>query len=189
MASILNFIQGDHIFSGYIFHVWSGNKSNVKRHIELSLHEALWQGKTWRARQLIEGGSNINAIDKEKVTPLHIASLCGNTGTIRLLLKKGANSRAEDCRKQDPFYWAAYNGQVKKIQILKRHDPNYDINKKDHRGKTAIRAAAKNGHIEVIDELMGHGAALDVKDERRGWTPMHIAAFHGRFLACEKLKE
>ncbi len=182
--------------------VWDGNLSRVERYLsrgvdpkvrykgqESLLHTAAWEGRDSIAKILIQRGCPVHAIDSEKVTPLHCASIRGHAQTMRVLIENGASVTAEDSRRQDPFYWAAYCGNVKALQILKRHHPAYDVNKKDHHGKTALRAAAKYGYVAVIHELMGHGADANIVDDKRGWTPLHVAAHRGNFFAMCALKE
>ncbi len=187
-----------------LFHrdVWMGRKVAVEKHLangknpntrdaerQTPLHDAAWRGRAWITRKLVEGGADVNGRDQQDITPLHCAAIRGHTRTVRVLLDLGAKAWAKDCRKQDVLYWAAYGGDVEVIQILRRAWPGRNIDATDHCGKTALRAAAKYGHIAAVNALMGYGANPNKIDKRRGWTPMHVAAYHGRLDVVDKLQE
>ncbi len=53
-----------------------------------------------------------------------------------------------------------------------------ELNNKDEAGETALSAAAKNGHLEVLVMLVEAGASPWVQD-RKGKTTLHYAAHSG----------
>ena len=60
-----------------------------------------------------------------------------------------------------------------------------DLNGADYDGRTCIHLAASEGHIEVVEYLIGHSIKIDVKD-RWGGTPLDDAKRHifPRFNFC-----
>jgi len=55
-------------------------------------------------------------------------------------------------------------------------------------GMTPLHAAAKGGHLKVMDTLLEHGADIDAKTKGAcGWTPLHIAAKESRKVVIKFL--
>ena len=50
------------------------------------------------------------------------------------------------------------------------------INSRDKDGYTALYWAVFNNHTEVVDELLGNGADVNVRNSSYDWTPLHAAA-------------
>ena len=72
----------------------------------------------------------------------------------------------------------AANGNVTQVKKL-LHSKMIDVNKKTlYRCNTLLHYAAVNGHIVVIQVLLGTGANPNVTN-RFGKTPLHKAAEHG----------
>ena len=57
-----------------------------------------------------------------------------------------------------------------------------------HHNGTALNAAARNGHVEILNLLISHGANIHSENEG-GWkhSCLHQAAFFSRFEICEIL--
>ena len=45
---------------------------------------------------------------------------------------------------------------------------------------------AASGHVEVVQELLNHGASVDFADHY-GWTPLHVAAGKGYVEVVQEL--
>ncbi|KAM4641374.1 CARD- and ANK-domain containing inflammasome adapter protein-like [Discoglossus pictus] len=61
-----------------------------------------------------------------------------------------------------------------------------DINAVNSSGETLLHVAAANGHVPVIEFLIGKGAKVDAKDKKRK-TPLHRAAEKGHAEAVRVL--
>lgn len=48
----------------------------------------------------------------------------------------------------------------------------------DQHNKTALYWACRHGHLETVKALHARGASLTRTDDR-GWTPLHVASYHG----------
>ena len=61
-----------------------------------------------------------------------------------------------------------------------------DINARDGRGQTALMLAAREGHCEVVEWLIQHGAALD-HTAKYGLTAVMLAVIRGHIDVVRKL--
>src|SRR4051812_14263017 len=63
-----------------------------------------------------------------------------------------------------------------------------DINWKNKDGETALIAATKRGHLEVMHVLLVHGANTNIVDNDY-YSPLHICARRGDLNSLELLLE
>jgi len=54
---------------------------------------------------------------------------------------------------------------------------------------TALRAAVRAGKPEIFSLLIEHGAEINSRDERTGWSLLHIAVEHKRESSIRRLVE
>ncbi|KIK70811.1 hypothetical protein GYMLUDRAFT_295341 [Collybiopsis luxurians FD-317 M1] len=57
-----------------------------------------------------------------------------------------------------PIWTASSEGHLDELEQLLKNASNVDVNVKDDTGVTPLIAAVKNGHLEVIQALLAHGA-------------------------------
>ncbi|KAF3853895.1 hypothetical protein F7725_014583 [Dissostichus mawsoni] len=55
-----------------------------------------------------------------------------------------------------------------------------DINICNQNGLNALHLASKEGHVEVVAELIKHGANVDAATKQKGNTALHIASLAGQ---------
>jgi len=151
-------------------------------------------------RAILERAScvNVNAIDKDGVTPLHIAARRGQMDVCETLINSGAKINAKDKYGHTPAYYAvragniemanslikkgadsssihsaAYQGNISNLKTLLTIEAS--VNEKDEIGFTTLHAAAAGGHRDIVEYLISQGA--DVKAEGGlGWTALSYAA-------------
>ncbi|KAK3583273.1 hypothetical protein CHS0354_011160 [Potamilus streckersoni] len=85
------------------------------------------------------------------------------------------NSREEI--EKDPskkILWAAENNNLDVVQSLLVDDPEL-IHARDADGYTPLHRSSYNGHLEMIEVLLAHGADVHAKTSD-GWHPLHSAS-------------
>ncbi|KAG0290942.1 hypothetical protein BGZ98_003234, partial [Dissophora globulifera] len=84
-----------------------------------------------------------------------------------------------------PLIIASYNGFVSICRLLITVG-QADVNQQDNTQKSALLLASYAGHVDVMSELIGHGATLNTLDQY-GWSSLMLAAYAGKFDACKLL--
>jgi len=155
------------------------------------LHIAASQGNKDLAALLIEHGADVNAKyeliwEKSDWTPLRYAIQNGNIELIQLLIDNGADPDEKDRFGQSmatiamfdddretvdllltrgaaaTINLAVYVGDIEKTRELLTGE--VDINLRVWQDRTLLGIAAQRGHIQVMEELIAHGAEINVKD-------------------------
>jgi ankyrin repeat protein len=124
---------------------------------ETALHVAVNFRRQEIARLLIDKGIPVNAKTKSGGTPLDYA--CGNhdSAMIKLLLSKGAEIR--DSKSSGALLRSALDDkECVAILLAAGADPKLV----DNEGNSLLFSAAYDGHPEVAELLLAHGAKLDL---------------------------
>ena len=155
------------------------------------LYLAAMQGHTKSVRLFYHYGADVNLRVRGKFSweygksPLYIASENGHLLTVKALLKFGAKVDLPDHRGRTPIYAAAESGQAHMVHLLV-HFGGSDVNHHGNEGESPLFAAALNGHVDTVLELLTMGA--EVNSQRHdGWSPIHAASYNGHLLVVRKL--
>ena len=163
-------------------------------HIDISLY-------------LIDHGADVHKKDDHKRTALHYASERGGLKVVKALLSKGAEIDVEDEDHCTPLMLAAKWGHINILLCLIHHGA--DVNKKVGCKRTTIHytreggdlkvvevvdgvrctplmLATEKGHIDMLLNLIDHGAEVDEKDQRKR-TALHYASERGDLKVVEAL--
>mmetsp|Transcript_35892 Transcript_35892/g.58704 ORF Transcript_35892/g.58704 Transcript_35892/m.58704 type:complete len:137 (-) Transcript_35892:29-439(-) len=82
-------------------------------------------------------------------------------------------------RLKESFLWAAAKGgRLEECASLR--DIGADVNWVSPEGDTCLLAAARNGHIEVVNYLLAQGSSIDYAMPATGNTALHLAAQRGQ---------
>jgi hypothetical protein len=121
---------------------------------------------------LVEQGADINATNKDGLTPLHFGS-DGRTIVVKTLLELGA---AVDCITNYLGYTALHKavigGHVDIVKYLLENRSNPNIQAKN--GDTPLHLACQHGHLEVAKLLIENGASLHIVN-KDGVTPRQVS--------------
>jgi len=120
--------------------------------ITQALMRAALIGHTSAVRALLDGGADVNAIDRNGWTPLMEAVFAGHAETIRALLARGADVNKKDRAGWTPLMEAASKGHAEAVIILLACGA--DANAKSSKGWTALKATPKGnaGIIKLLKE-------------------------------------
>ena len=119
----------------------------------------------------------------QAITALHLGAAYGHPNAVQALLSKGSKIETKDLGGMTALHYASYNGHSAVVHLL--------LNKRcklETPGVTALHMAACGARTEIINILIAHGAAIDVKTIspgdgpggplEEGNTPLHLAAVH-----------
>lgn len=108
------------------------------------------------ARALVMRGADVNAVDKDGMTPLSIVVKKGDSELVDLLIKKGARLDAVEPRVgKTLLHEAALRGYSGVVETLLAN--GVDKNAKDKDGRTALSYALKYGNKKAADILRAKG--------------------------------
>lgn len=90
-------------------------------------------------------------------------------------------------RQSASIHDSAKRGAVGEIEKGLAQNPML-VNEVDQFGQTPLHIAAFEGHLELAEMLVEHGASLSLQD-KNGWTPLHSAASNRHLTIVERLIE
>ncbi|XP_036317390.1 uncharacterized protein LOC118732367 [Rhagoletis pomonella] len=117
----------------------------------------------------------------DSFTPLMLACECTNKDshvidqTVQLLLKHGAVINVSDKYGTTPFMHACKNGYT---SIVRRMLKDVSFDAVDNQGCTPIFHAIENNRADVVKLLVEAGVNATIAN-RKGYTPVQVAQFHG----------
>ncbi|KAH0629487.1 hypothetical protein JD844_011578 [Phrynosoma platyrhinos] len=148
------------------------------------LHYAAWQGKVEPVRLLLRAAASVNMASLDGQIPLHLSAQYGHYEVSEMLLQHQSNPCLINKAKKTPLDLACEFGRLKVAQLLLNShmcvallegqskdtsDPNYT---------TPLHLAAKNGHKEIIRQLLKAG--IEVNKQTKTGTALHEAALYGK---------
>ena len=138
---------------------------------------------------LVKAGADLYARNSG-YTPLQFAKKYSKTPAVVTALKKAQDkpsARQRVPRRASCEKWntpAFFNGAslADLSRCLKVNNPNA----RNKNGRTPLHYAAQGENPAVVAELAKAGADPNARDERGGWTPLHLAAWFGKTPAVVK---
>ncbi|XP_076028721.1 uncharacterized protein LOC143017754 [Oratosquilla oratoria] len=116
--------------------------------------------------------------DGQGNTVLHYAAKHSSVSIVRALLERGADATAMNQYRNQPIHLAADGGRVESLRALLESSSRVDVNSRNCQGSTALHLCTRSGNSRIAQELLLHGANVDVQDFS-GCTPLHHALSHG----------
>lgn len=178
------------------------------------LHLAVKKGNQPMAKLLLAHGANIEAMNKDGMTPCAVAEESGHAELVALLqarwaedgkglgfldaIRKGELEKVRDMLagnrdlihvatanlKWSPLHIAVMDGNEAMVELLLTEGA--EVNAANKGGKTAVHHAAGRGNLGVLELLLMHGADITLK--YNGRTPLDRAAETGHEKAAELLR-
>lgn len=165
------------------------------------LHEAASEGDAALVSRLIKDGADVNARNREGITPLMVAAGRGNVNIIAILLNNGADVNAgldaEGYKGLTALMVAVFDGHEEAVRVL--IEKGADVNAKYEGRWSALTIATAADRHAIANLLVKNGAdATDIdknvaqfKKTKTGMEShrAHIAALHATlknaFLAAQ----
>lgn len=122
-----------------------------------ALHAAAQDGHPAVAKLLVKAGSDLDAaIYSTGATPLHLAAINGHSEVVSALIEAGANLNSRRLDGSTPLYVAAFEGRIGAVKVLLRAKADPLLTRANPAGGffVPLGAAAQNGHLEVVRELI-----------------------------------
>ncbi|NWS73378.1 CSKI2 protein, partial [Crotophaga sulcirostris] len=157
------------------------------------LHYAAWQGRVEPVRVLLRAAAAVNMASLDGQIPLHLSAQYGHYEVSEMLLQHQSNPCLINKAKKTPLDLACEFGRLKVAQLLLNShlcvallegqskdstDPNYT---------TPLHLAAKNGHKEIIRQLLKAG--IEINKQTKTGTALHEAALYGKTEVVRLLLE
>lgn len=151
---------------------------------ESPLTLAAQEGHEAVVEALIDGGADVNRLDRNGKCPLHIATQFNDVETVEILLNHKANPNRLDGNQQTALHIACQKGFHKLTKLLLQSGacPN------DACGIGPLVYAVLNGHGECVDLLLQKGGDPNTCDAR-GRTALQIAVGANDVLCTRLLLE
>ena len=120
-----------------------------------SIHKAALDGNIETVKKHLAAGTDVNAKDVMKRTPLAYAAREGHKEIVELLLAEGADVNVENIHKWTPLQVAANKGHKEIVELL--ITKGADVNVQGVAGGTPLDNAILRKHSETADLLRKHG--------------------------------
>ena len=136
---------------------------------------------------LVDAGADLDALDRKGRTPLQFAEKFSNTPALVHALRKAKDAPVASvkagsevsCERWNTASFFKHAGPADLSRCLETEDPNA----RNENGRTPMHYAAQAHAPTLVTALAAAGSRVNARDERGGWTPLHLAAWFGKSRA------
>lgn len=139
------------------------------------LHEAASRGNLALVQSLLElPEHSVDERDASGATLLMVAARDGQLPVVELLVQRGADVTLKNKNQSTALMFAALHGRAAIAAFLLAQPAAVErINDMNVGCYSALHCATSEGHLEVVQLLLDHGADAEVTND--GWRPLHVA--------------
>ena len=152
-----------------------GEKVKSPESEQPSLYTASENGQLDFVRSLLDVGSDVNAVYKNRMTALHAASHRGELEVVKLLIGRGAYVDSQSRAGWTALHYALRERHLEVARLLIDHGAN--INAQTRNDGNALHLALFEGP-EAIRLLLDRGVDVDVRNNRGRTARQEAASVH-----------
>jgi len=155
-----------------------------------TIHLAARAGDLAKVKRFIEEGTDVDARDKGRETPLFSAVQADNSDVAEFLIAKGADVNAKDNGGATPLNLVTRSPRGRRDMVELLISKGADVNAKTQGGITPLHSACVRGNKDVAELLIAKGANLNAKTtggQVVGRTPLHVGVARGDTYIVELL--
>ncbi|KAH3729943.1 hypothetical protein DPMN_055921 [Dreissena polymorpha] len=170
------------------FLIGRGSDPNVRDlYGQTPLHFACMRCNEVACEELLSNSKvNIEAADKQGMTPLHMAASYRQLNIVRLLIRAGVNLRCKDSEGSTPLHKACTDGSFDIVNKLFNAGARQDgwvtiqsmVTDQNIDGNTCLSLAVENGHFEIVKLCLEKRADVNMPNNLYMY-PLHLAAVNG----------
>jgi cytohesin len=151
-----------------------GGKMGEEVEPDISIHRAAVEGDIIAVKQHLDAGTDVNAKDSARCTPLHWAAWGGHKETAELLIAKGANVNVKRDNGETPLDAAISRYQTKAADLLRKHggktkkelEAAEPVAETSQPEPSTVKAPEANSDKEkALELLFGTNSTITEKDE------------------------
>ncbi|NXK04439.1 ASB3 protein, partial [Herpetotheres cachinnans] len=131
-------------------------------------------------RKLIKQGYSIDVPDNRGWVPIHEAAAHNSSECLRLLLRAAPSDdyiNAKTFEGMCALHLSARRGSLESVRVLL--EAGADPNEVTTEATTPLFLAVENGHADIVNFLLQHGANVKGPHSWSGWNSLHQASFQG----------
>lgn len=155
-----------------------------------AIHQAAQSGHLGCIRLLLAAGAHPDEPDSTGATPFFLTCSGGFEEVARLLRSTepsiDVNARATKSNRR-PIHQAAQGNHLSTVKFL--IEAGAIIEQGEDDGASALWLACQDGHVEVADLLINHGADVNKPTSNSRRRPIHQAAQNGHLKVIELLRD
>lgn len=163
----------------------NANAKNV--HNRTALHYAVAGKNKEAVKLLLQRRVKVDQKDKFGVAPIHLAAWFGNLHILKLLVQAGAEQKVENEVGLNILHCAAINNHTEIVEYIVNDLQMKELDREDMSGNNAFSLAAENGCVEMLEMLMDEYNMATMMPNKRGDTPLHLAARNDHLDAVQLL--